>query len=84
MICSLLYGKAAEMFLVLACVIDITTALIPQFLLWKVKMRDSTKLSLNVIFALGLITAAMSIGRVAATNYGTVETDQSCMTRRLP
>ncbi|KAI9692501.1 MAG: hypothetical protein M1822_006732 [Bathelium mastoideum] len=62
---------------ILACVIDITTALIPQFLLWKVKMRRSTRISLNLIFALGLITAAMSIGRVAATSYETVATDVS-------
>ena len=79
MIFQLLHRNTADTILVLACVIDITTATIPQFLLWKVKMRDSTKRSLNIIFALGLVTAAMSIGRVATINYGTVATDISCM-----
>ncbi|KAI9714793.1 MAG: hypothetical protein M1820_000082 [Bogoriella megaspora] len=55
---------------ILACVIDISTALVPQFLLWKVQMKRSTKLTLDIIFALGLITAGLSIGRVASTNYG--------------
>ena len=45
--------------LVLACIIDIVTALIPQFLLWKVQMKRQTKLLLDVVFALGLITAGL-------------------------
>ncbi|KAI9658031.1 MAG: hypothetical protein M1821_002691 [Bathelium mastoideum] len=60
---------------ILACLIDITTALIPQFLLWNIKMKRTTKLSLDIIFALGLITAGLSIGRVASMNHGVWETD---------
>ncbi|KAI9679009.1 MAG: hypothetical protein M1822_007435 [Bathelium mastoideum] len=62
---------------VLSCAIDITTAIIPQFLLWKVQMKRKTKLSLDIIFALGLITAALSIGRVATMNYGVWAEDSS-------
>ena len=60
---------------ILACVIDITTALIPELLLWKVKMRRSTKLVLNVIFGLGIVTAALSIGRAATTSTAVFEED---------
>ena len=41
-------------------------------------MKRSTKLSLDVIFSLGLITSALSIGRVATMNYGVWATDSSC------
>ncbi|KAL9003048.1 MAG: hypothetical protein Q9188_004060 [Gyalolechia gomerana] len=51
----------------LACACDITTALIPQFLLWNVQMKVKTKRQLNVTFGLGLITALLSIGRAATT-----------------
>ena len=52
----------------LACVIDITTALIPEFLLHHLQMRLRTKVILNLIFALGLVTAALSVGRAATSN----------------
>lgn len=63
---------------VLACVIDVITAVIPQVLLWNVQMAKKTKMSLNIIFSLGLITAGLSIGRVATINYGVVSDDTSC------
>ncbi|KAI9670342.1 MAG: hypothetical protein M1831_006556 [Alyxoria varia] len=62
---------------ILACLIDITTALVPQFLLWNVRMNRRTKISLDIIFALGLITAGLSIGRAATSNAGIWETDTS-------
>lgn len=65
---------------VLACLIDIATALIPQFLLWNVQMKCRTKLFLDVIFALGLITAGLSIGRAATTNTGIWQTDSTWRT----
>ena len=65
-------------FVVLACIIDITVALVPAFLLWNVQMRRQTKLVLDALFALGLVTAAMSIGRAAAINYDNITTDSTC------
>ncbi|KAL9087210.1 MAG: hypothetical protein Q9159_003777 [Coniocarpon cinnabarinum] len=59
----------------LACVIDITVAIVPAFLLWNVQMRRHTKLILDVLFGLGLITAALSIGRAAAISYEDLTTD---------
>ncbi|KAI4234516.1 MAG: hypothetical protein L6R40_006721 [Gallowayella cf. fulva] len=50
----------------LSCACDIATALIPQFLLWNVKMRVKTKRQLNIMFGLGLIIALLSIARAAA------------------
>ena len=67
--------------LVLACVIDVITALVPQFLIWDLRMKRSTKLSLDVVFALGLITAVLSIGRVASMNLGVWATDTSCTSK---
>lgn len=66
-----------DLVLVFACVIDITTALIPQFLLWKVQMRRSTKLILDIIFAFGFVTAGLSIGRAATTNNGIWKEDST-------
>ena len=63
---------------VLACIIDITTALIPEFLLYKVQMKRRTRVILNTVFGLGLITAGLSIGRVAVSNSGVWETDSTC------
>ncbi|KAI9694315.1 MAG: hypothetical protein M1820_009039 [Bogoriella megaspora] len=60
---------------ILACIIDITTALIPAFLLWDLQMKKSTKTVLNSIFLLGLFTAGLSIGRAATTNKDTVGPD---------
>ena len=62
----------------LSCAIDITTATIPQFLLWGVEMKRSTKRGLNVIFGLGLITSGLSIARVATINNRVEEADMSC------
>ena len=64
--------------LVLACIIDITTAAIPAFLLWDLKMKRSTKVVLDTIFALGLITAGLSIGRVVTTKNSTWQSDMTC------
>ena len=63
--------------IVLACLIDIATALIPQFLLWNVQMKRKTKLLLDAVFALGLITAGLSIGRAATTNNGIWQEDST-------
>lgn len=63
--------------LVLACLCDIFTALLPQVLLWDVKMKRRTKRSLNVIFALGLVTAALSIGRIATVTETTLTEDST-------
>lgn len=52
-------------YIALACACDIATALIPQFLMWGVQMKAKTKRQLNILFALGLITAVLSIGRAA-------------------
>ena len=62
----------------LACIIDITTALLPQFLLWNVQMKSQTKHTLNLIFCLGLLTAALSIGRAATSTRINFEHDSSC------
>ena len=69
-------GKA-ECLIVLASVLDIVTALIPQFLLWNVQMKRKTKLVLDAIFALGVVIAALSIGRAATTNDGIWKEDAS-------
>ncbi|KAL8930476.1 MAG: hypothetical protein Q9208_000660 [Pyrenodesmia sp. 3 TL-2023] len=61
----------------LACACDIITALIPQFLLWNIQMKARTKRQLNFIFALGLITALLSIGRAATTTKATLTEDTS-------
>ena len=63
---------------ILACIIDITVASLPQFLIYDLRMKRSTKISLHIIMALGLITAALSIGRVASMNEGIWKTDNSC------
>lgn len=50
---------------ILNCIIDIATASVPAFLLYGVQMKRTTKLTLHSLFFLGLITAALSIGRAA-------------------
>lgn len=52
--------------------------MIPVFLLWNVPMKRKTKIQLNCIFGAGLLTAGLSIGRVAASNDGVWETDNTC------
>lgn len=41
-------------------------------------MKPKTKRTLNVIFALGVLTAATSIGRAASINRGAIENDTNC------
>ncbi|KAI9667146.1 MAG: hypothetical protein M1831_001323 [Alyxoria varia] len=62
---------------ILACVVDIITALIPALLLLNVKMRRKTRWTLNIIFLLGLGTAALSIGRVVTVTRWAIEYDMS-------
>lgn len=62
---------------VIACIIDIVTALIPAFLLWKIRIKRSTKIMLDIIFLCGLITAGLSIGRAATTNTSIWQEDTS-------
>ena len=57
---------------------DVATALVPQFLLWGVQMRSRTKRQLNVLFGLGLITAALSIARAATITKKTLNDDPTC------
>ena len=64
--------------IVLSCVTDLITAMIPQFLIWDVKMKESTKLQLNIIFGLGLLTSAMCIGRAATINKSAMTIDSTC------
>ncbi|KAL9073548.1 MAG: hypothetical protein Q9157_004695 [Trypethelium eluteriae] len=60
---------------ILACVIDITTALIPAFLLWDLQMKRQTKIILDTVFFLGLFTAGLSVSRAATTNKTTFGPD---------
>ncbi|KAI9711556.1 MAG: hypothetical protein M1820_002121 [Bogoriella megaspora] len=62
---------------ILTCVIDITTSLTPQFILWNIQIKRSTKLTLNFLFGLGFITAGLSIARVLVVNSSTWATDTS-------
>ena len=62
----------------LACVCDIATAFVPQFLLWNVQMRTRTKRQLNFLFGLGLITAALSIARAAIITKKSLTEDSTC------
>lgn len=68
----------ANLSIVLSCVVDIPTAIIPQTLLWRVQMKKSTKRSLNIIFSLGLITSSLSIARVATINNKVENEDSTC------
>ena len=68
----------ADSNIVLSCVIDIITSIIPQVLLWKVQMKKSTKRSLNLVFCLGLITSCLSIARVATINNKAETEDTTC------
>ena len=76
--CLSLLDSLAHLSAVLACVIDIITAAIPQFLLWKVQMARRTKIILNCLFGLGIVTAALSIGRTVALSRSAMEVDSSC------
>ena len=58
--------------------IDLTVAFLPAFLLWKVQMKRKTKVVLHILFALGIVTAAISIGRAAAINFRNLTTDTTC------
>ncbi|KAI9727271.1 MAG: hypothetical protein M1828_006890 [Chrysothrix sp. TS-e1954] len=62
---------------ILACITDIVVALLPQLLIHDLRMKRSTKISLHVILGFGFVTAALSIGRVAAMNRGVWKTDNS-------
>ena len=64
---------------VLACIIDIATALIPAFLLWDLQMKRTTKAVLHSVFGLGLLVAALSIGRAASSKPDTWDVDPTCM-----
>ena len=66
-------------YIALACACDVATALIPQFLMWGVQMKAKTKRQLNIIFALGLITAVLSIGRAATITKKTLNEDTTCI-----
>lgn len=69
---------------ILACIIDITTACVPAVLLWKVQMKRKTKFILDVIFALGVVTAGLSIGRAVLFTQETIQTDVTCRSQILP
>ena len=69
---------------VLACVIDIITAFIPELLLWKLRIKRKTKFVLNIIFALGIVTSALSIGRAATTNNHIWRGDITCTYSKQP
>ncbi|KAI9728480.1 MAG: hypothetical protein M1828_003882 [Chrysothrix sp. TS-e1954] len=60
---------------ILSAIIDLLTAMVPAFLLWKVQMKRTTKIILDTIFALGLITAGLSIGRAVTSPYSALTTD---------
>ena len=62
---------------ILACIIDITTALVPVFLLWSTRIRRKTKFVLDMIFLLGLVTAGLSIGRALTFHTDTFKRDTS-------
>ena len=47
-------------------------------------MKRSTKLSLDIIFGLGLITAGLSIARVSVVNAGIWAEDSSCELSMVP
>jgi len=66
-------------YIALACACDVATALIPQLLMWGVQMKAKTKRQLNIIFALGLITAVLSIGRAATITKKTLNDDTTCI-----
>ena len=68
----------------LSCVLDIVTALVPAFLLWDLQIKRSTKVILDVIFALGLITAGLSIGRAATLKADIWDHDALCKSLFLP
>ena len=63
---------------VLSCIVDIATATVPAFLLWNVRMRRRTKIVLNIIFTLGVVTAGLSIGRAVTSPETIFETDLTC------
>lgn len=67
-----------------ACACDISTALIPQFLLWNVQMKTKTKRQLNALFGLGLITAALSIARATTITKKTLVEDTTCKVAWTP
>ncbi|KAI9672706.1 MAG: hypothetical protein M1831_000141 [Alyxoria varia] len=54
-----------------------TTAAIPAFLLWGLKMKRKTKSILHTIFLLGLVTAGLSIGRAVTTKNSTWAVDMT-------
>lgn len=47
--------------------------------MWGVQMKAKTKRQLNIIFALGLITAVLSIGRAATITKKTLNEDTTCI-----
>ena len=63
---------------ILACVIDIIVALIPASLLWNLQITLKTKITLHTIFALGFLTALLSIGRAVTTNFSALQQDFTC------
>lgn len=60
------------------------TAAIPIFLMWNIRMKRHTKLILHALFAGGVITAAMSIGRAATTTTKALTEDTTCKVPSLP
>jgi len=47
--------------------------------MWGVQMKAKTKRQLNILFALGLITAVLSIGRAATITKKTLNDDTTCI-----
>ncbi|KAI9710648.1 MAG: hypothetical protein M1828_002135 [Chrysothrix sp. TS-e1954] len=59
----------------LCSLMDFITALVPVFLLYGVRMKRRTKAALYAIFALGILTAACSLGRAGETSTAKLSND---------
>ena len=62
----------------LACIVDFITALVPMFLLWGVRMKKKTKVTLYIFLAMGVLTAGCSIGRAATLKQIYLTEDTTC------
>lgn len=63
--------------------LDIAILILPQRIIWSMKMRSSRRLGVSMIFSVGLLTVACAVGRLVATFQADYYGDATCMYLQL-
>lgn len=64
--------------------LDVAILILPQRIIWTMKMRSSRRLGVSMIFSVGLLTVACAVGRLVATFQADYYGDATCTYLQLP